>query len=67
MPSPFGPIIKWPNLHYPGLPNQMIQFQVVIIKSPTEPPKVNLASKDELATVIQELEKGDTVIIERIL
>ena len=45
----------------------MIQFQVVIIKSPTEPPKVNLASKDELATVIQELEKGDTVIIERIL
>lgn len=63
----FGPLIKWPNLHYPGIPSEVIQFQVVLVKDPTKPPIVHLADREELATVIRKLEKGDTVTIERVL
>lgn len=59
--SPFGPIIKWPNLHYPGIGEMAHLFLVTWPNDRKETMRM-----EGLRAVIRDLKEGEHVEIERL-
>jgi hypothetical protein len=63
--SPFGPLIKWPNLHYPGVDEMsgITKLFKVTFSNGKEPEMVRT---EGLRMVLRDLEPGEHVDIERL-
>lgn len=59
--SPFGPLQKWPNLHYPGVDTMAKLFLVTWSGGKQETVRF-----EGLRTIIRDLEKGQHIDIERL-
>jgi hypothetical protein len=61
--SPFGPLIKWPNLHYPGVDEMpMPKIYKITYSNGKEPETVR---SEGMRTAIRELKIGEHIDIER--